>query len=97
MTKKAIPFTSFSFAVLPMLHVCIILFNVYISLFTLIFLAVLGLRAVQAFSLVVASRGCSRVAVLGFLNEMASLVAKHRLFGSCSSRALESELSHCSI
>ena len=47
--------------------------------FILIFLAVLGLRAAQAFSLVAASRGWSLVAVLGSLNEMACLVAEHRL------------------
>ena len=42
-------------------------------------LAVLGLGAAQAFSLVAVSRGCSPVVVGGMLIAVASLVAEHRL------------------
>ena len=45
----------------------------------LLFLSVLGLRGCGSFSLVVASRGCCLVAVLGLLTEMVSLVVEHRL------------------
>ena len=38
----------------------------------------LGLHCCTSFSLVMVSRGCSLVAVLGLLTAVASLVAKHR-------------------
>ena len=67
----------------------------------------LGLRCLSGFSLVVASRGYSVVAVLGLLAPEASLVAEHGLcgaratvvvlhgLGSCGSQALEHNLDSC--
>ena len=47
--------------------------------------AVLGLHCYVGFSLVVASRGCSLVAVLRLLTEVASLVEEHGLWGARAS------------
>ena len=48
-------------------------------LFIYLFLAVLGLRCCEGFSLVVVSRSYFLVAVHGLLIAVASLVAEHRL------------------
>ena len=45
-------------------------------------LAVLDLHCCMGFSPVAVSRGCSLVAVCGFLIAVASLVAKHGLYGT---------------
>ena len=50
--------------------------------FIYLFLAVLGLHCCSGFSLVVASRAYSLVAVHGLLTAVASLVAEHRLQGA---------------
>ena len=42
-------------------------------------MAVLGLHCCTGFAVLVASRGCSLVAVLGLLTVAASLVEEHRL------------------
>jgi len=47
----------------------------------ILFLAVLGLHCYVGFSLVVASRDYSPVAVLGLLVAVGSLIAEHRLCG----------------
>ena len=48
----------------------------------LFILAVLGLHCCVGFSSVAVSRGCSLVAVCGFLIVVASLVAKYGLYGT---------------
>ena len=50
-------------------------------LFIYLFLAVLGLRCCEGFSLFVVSRSYSPVAAHGLLIAVASLVAEHRLNG----------------
>ena len=53
--------------------------------FNFIYLAVLGLGCCLGFSLVVAVRGCSLLAVPGLLSAVASLLVKRRLWGVWSS------------
>ena len=55
----------------------------------------LGLRCLSGFSLVVASRGYSVVAVLGLLAPEASLVAEHGLWAAWASVAVACGLSSC--
>jgi len=55
----------------------------------------LGLHCCLGFSLVVASRGSSLVAVLGFLITVASPVVEHRLQGTWASTVVARELSSC--
>ena len=59
--------------------VCCVCIRVFLFLLVSIYLrvAVLGLRCCAGFSLVVASRGYSRIAVHGLLIAVASLVAEH--------------------
>ena len=59
----------------PMLEIRIIFLNNFISLF----LAMLSVCCFLGFSVVVASGGCSLVAMLGLLIVVASLVAEHGL------------------
>ena len=51
--------------------------NFFKFIFESIYLAVLGLHCCSGFSLVVASRGYSLVAVLGLLIVVASLITEH--------------------
>ena len=61
-----------------------------------IFLAVLGLWCCISFSLVAGRRGCSLAAGLRLLAAVASLVARHGLWGMWASGATACVLSSCS-
>ena len=68
------------------LCVCVCVCDFFLKQFVQLFLAVLGLGCCVGFSLVVASRGYSQVAMRGLLTVVSSLVAKlshHR----CGARA----------
>ena len=58
------------------LHATVSFFKI---MFVCLFLAVLGLRCFEGFSLVPASRGYSLLVVHGLLIRVASLVAEHEL------------------
>ena len=58
------------------LHATVSFFKI---MFVCLFLAVLGLRCFEVFSLVPASRGYSLLVVHGLLIRVASLVAEHEL------------------
>ena len=70
-------------------HLCNF-FHIYNFIY--LFLAVLSLRCCADFSLVVASRDCSLVAVHGLLIEMASLAAEPGLLIEMASLAAEQGL-----
>ena len=97
-TGKSIALTRWTFVgkVMSLLFIFIYLFFVKIYLF----MAMVGLIAVLALSLVVASRGYSLVATQGLLTTVAPLVVEQGLqahsFTSCSMWALELRLS-CSL
>ena len=59
--------------------------NLYFIYLCISLLAVLGLHCCVGFSLVVASRGCSLIAVCGLLIAVVSLVAEHGRQGTRAS------------
>ena len=81
---------------------CEIFFGTYLFFLIFIyflFLAVPGLRCWEGFSLVAASRGCSQVAVHGFLSQWLVLLrsagSRHTGCSSCGLQALEHGLRNC--